>query len=176
MSVANCRSLPPAQGKPAAAHCEIAKDVQSSWKVSDPHYESRVRSSFAKQSVMTLFQAKLRRIAPGEVEIDMPYSAELCQQNGFMHAGVVTAVVDSACGYAAFSLMPVDTDVLTVEYKVNFLSPASGPLFRAYGSVLKPGKTIVSTRGEVWSLGIDGARDKLVAAMQATMITVRSKL
>ena len=143
------------------------------WKPSDPNFESRVRASFAKQAAMKTFQAEMRRVAPGEVEIEMPHSNALSQQNGFVHGGVITAIVDSACGYAAYTLMPADVDVLSVEFKINFVSPAAGRLFRAYGSVLKPGKTITATRGEVWSMKGDGSRDKLVAAMQATMIVMR---
>lgn len=149
------------------------KVAQKTLKPSDPNYESRIRTSFTKQTAMKTFQAEMRRISPGEVEIEMPYSNALSQQNGFIHGGVITAIVDSACGYAAYTLMPADVDVLSVEFKINFVSPAAGRLFRAYGYVLKPGKTITATRGEVWSVKEDGSKDKLVAAMQATMIVVR---
>lgn len=122
---------------------------------------------------MSTINAKMVHIAPGEVHIEMPHSPALCQQNGFIHAGIVTAIVDSACGYAAYTLMPADSDILSVEFKSNFISPAAGKLFRAYGYVLKPGRTITATRGEVWSVRGDGSKDKLVAAMQATMITIQ---
>lgn len=121
---------------------------------------------------MKLIGAELRRVAPGEVEIEMPYSAALCQQNNYIHGGIITTIVDSACGYAAYSLTPAEANILSVEFKINFVSPAEGRLFRACGSVLKPGKTITTTRGEVWSVSEDGGKDKLVAAMQATMIVV----
>ncbi len=99
------------------------------FKVRDPNYETRVRSSFEKQDIMKTIGASLVKMAPGEVVIEFSYDQSLTQQNGFIHAGVVTTVVDSACGYAAYTLMPADSAVLTIEYKVNFMSPAKGELF-----------------------------------------------
>ena len=92
----------------------------------DPSFEARVRQSFAKQRVMATFGATLSRVAPGEVDIRLPFRDELTQQDGYLHAGVVTTIVDSACGYAAFSLMPPDARVLSVEFKLNLLAPAKG--------------------------------------------------
>lgn len=130
----------------------------------------RVRASFARQKAMETIGAKLVRVEPGEVEIELPFREDLTQQHGFIHAGVITAVVDSACGYAAYSLMPPGASVLTVEFKVNLLAPARGERFRALGKVVKAGKTISVCHGEVVAVGEQG--EKLVAAMSATMMTL----
>lgn len=139
----------------------------------DPDYAMRVRASFARQRVMTTLGAILRRVAPGEIEIEMPFRNDLTQQHGFLHAGIVTTIVDSACGYAAFSLMPDGVGVLTIEYKVNFLAPASGSLMVAHGHVTKPGRTIMVTTGEVYAM--QNGQEKLVTLMQATIMTVRDR-
>jgi len=133
----------------------------------------RVRASFARQMVMETLGAELTRVLPGEVEIEFPFCDDLTQQHGFLHAGVLTTVVDSACGYAAYSLMPPDASVLTVEFKVNFLAPAAGERFRARGAVMKAGKTITVCNGEVYAVGAAG--EKLVATMTATMMTLRGR-
>lgn len=130
----------------------------------------RVRASFARQKAMETIGAKLVRVEPGEVEIELPFREDLTQQHGFIHAGVITAVVDSACGYAAYSLMPPGASVLTVEFKVNLLAPARGERFRALGKVVKAGKTISVCHGEVVAVGEQG--EKLVATMSATMMTL----
>lgn len=130
----------------------------------------RVRASFARQKAMEMIGAKLVRVEPGEVEIELPFREDLTQQHGFIHAGVITAVVDSACGYAAYSLMPPGASVLTVEFKVNLLAPARGERFRALGKVVKAGKTISVCHGEVVAVGEQG--EKLVATMSATMMTL----
>jgi len=139
-------------------------------KVSDPNYETRVRSSFAKQAAMKTIGASLVSLTPGEAVIDFPYNQSLTQQNGFIHAGVVTTVVDSACGYAAYTLMPADSEVLTIEYKVNFMSPAKGDSFKCIGKVLKSGRTITVCTGEV--LAIKDGKETVVASMLATMISL----
>jgi uncharacterized protein (TIGR00369 family) len=141
-----------------------------SFEPQDPDFEARVRASFARQQVMATLGASLTRVAPGEVEIQLPFRQDLTQQNGFLHAGIVTTIIDSACGYAAFSLMPTGVNVLTVEYKVNLVAPAQGALFAARGRVIKPGRTITVCAGDVVAL-YDGA-ERLVATMQATMIAV----
>jgi uncharacterized protein (TIGR00369 family) len=138
-----------------------------------PDFAERVRASFARQKVMETLGAQLIRVLPGTVEIELHFREDLTQQHGFLHAGVLTTVVDSACGYAAYSLMPPDASVLTVEYKVNFLSPARGERFRARGAVVKAGQTITVCNGEAYALGAGG--EKLVATMTATMITLRSR-
>ena len=136
----------------------------------DPHFESRVRSGFAAQPLMRTLGATLAKIAPGEVHIELPFSAALTQGNGYIHAGAITSIVDSACGYAAFSLMPVGTSVLTVEFKVNLINPAKGDRFVAIGKVIKPGRTLSVCSGEV--IAFANAETKLVAMMQATMMQV----
>ncbi len=130
--------------------------------------EQRIRESFARQAIMTTIGASITHIGPGEVTIELPFRVEITQQHGFVHAGVVTTIVDNACGYAALSLMPPTAAVLTVEYKVNFLSPAVGDKLVARGRVLRPGRTLMVCLGEVVAL-TDG-REKPVATMLATMI------
>jgi len=140
----------------------------------DPDYERRVRESYARQRVMDLIGATLLRVAPGEVDIALPMRDDLTQQHGFLHAGIVTTIVDSACGYAALSLMPPETGVLTIEYKVNLLAPASGERIIARGRVMKPGRTITVSAGDVYAVQADGS-EKLVATMLATVMTVRMR-
>lgn len=139
----------------------------------DPEYEQRVRASFGRQRIMDTIGAEMTRVAPGEVEILLPFREDLTQQHGFLHAGVVTTIVDSACGYAALTLMPVGTGVLTVEYKVNLLAPAAGAHVIARGHVTRPGRTITVCAGDVYAYQ-DG-HEKLVASMLATMMTIRER-
>lgn len=134
----------------------------------DPNYEARVRTSFEKQEAMKTVGAHLVNLSPGEVVIEFPYHQSLTQQNGYIHAGIVTTVVDSACGYAAYTLMPAGSDVLSIEFKVNFMSPAKGETFRAIGKVLKSGRTITVCTGHV--VAIEKGKETVVATMQATMI------
>ena len=115
----------------------------------DPDYEAKVRDSFARQRAMQTLGAVVSKVEPGEVEIEMPYRADLTQQHGFIHGGIVTAIVDSACGYAAFSLSAPDTAILTVEYKVNFVAPAKGERLVARGEVIRPGATVTVCKGNV---------------------------
>ncbi len=122
--------------------------------------QKRIRDSFARQTVMTTVGASITRVEPGEVDIELPFRSDLIQQHGFYHAGVVTMIVDTACGYAALTRMPASAAVLTVEYKVNFLSPASGEKLIARGRVLKPGRTLTVCFGEVHAFA-DG-KEKLV--------------
>ena len=135
---------------------------------SDSGYEQRVRESFARQRVMKLFGARLERVAPGAVDIAFPYREDLTQQDGYVHAGVITAVADSACGYAAYTLMPAGSGVLSVEFKVNLLRPAAGQEFVAEARVVKAGRTLTVTRCDVHARA--GTETKLVATMTATMI------
>lgn len=141
----------------------------TNFQPADPDFEARVRASFAAQEFMSTLGAEITRVAPGEVTIEMPYSEDLTQQDGFIHAGVTTAIVDSACGYAAFTLMPAGARVLSVEFKVNLLSPAVGEKFIARAIVLKPGRTLTVCRGDVFA--VKDGREKLVMTMQATMIS-----
>ena len=139
----------------------------------DPDFEARVRESFARQRVMQTIGARLKRVAPGEVDIELPFSRDLTQQHGYLHAGVVTTVVDSACGYAALSLTPPGAEVLSVEFKINLVSPASGELFVARARVLRAGRNITVCAGDVFA--VEAAREKLSATMLATMMTVRGR-
>src|SRR5918993_4461580 len=134
----------------------------------DAEYVSRIRQSFARQQVMQLIGASLRRVEPGAIDIALPYRDDLTQQNGYLHAGILTTVADSACGYAAYTLMPAGADVLSVEFKVNLLRPAVGEVFVAEARVIKAGGTLTVTRCDVY--GRAGEEAKLVATMLATMI------
>ena len=134
----------------------------------DPSFESRVRASFDRQQFMATLGATLTRVEPGEVDIAIAFDQRLTQQHGFLHAGAVTSVVDSACGYAALSLMEPGAAVLSVEFKINMLAPAEGTRFVATGRVIKPGRTLMICTGELVS-----DRGVTVAAMQGTMMVVR---
>jgi uncharacterized protein (TIGR00369 family) len=130
----------------------------------DPQFASRVRESFARQRAMALIGATLTVVRAGYVEIELPFRDDLTQQKGFVHGGILGMIADTACGYAAFSLMPAGCSLVTVEYKINILSPARGSLV-ARGEVIKPGRTLTVARAEVY------ARDgKHVASMQQTLM------
>jgi uncharacterized protein (TIGR00369 family) len=118
----------------------------------DPDFEARVRASFARQRIMDLIGARIARVEPGLVEIELPYREDLTQQHGFFHAGVTSIVADSAGGYAAFSLFPADASVLTTEFKINLLAPADGELLRAVGRVVKPGRTLTVCEADVFAV------------------------
>jgi uncharacterized protein (TIGR00369 family) len=137
----------------------------------DIDFEERVRSSFERQSAMRTLGAELTLVRPGTIEIEMPYSAAFTQQHGFLHAGVISTALDSACGCAAFSLMPANAAVLTIEFKVNLLAPGKGERFLFRGSVTKPGRTIIVADGQAYAFGADGDA-KLIATMTGTMMTV----
>jgi uncharacterized protein (TIGR00369 family) len=139
----------------------------------DPGYDARVRSSFARQGAMRLLGARLLALRPGFCAIELPYRQDLTQQHGYIHAGIVSAIVDSAGGYAGFTLFPADASVLTVEYKVNLLAPAAGERLVAEARVVKPGRTLAITRGEVYAEA-DGRRT-LCALMQQTLIVLAGK-
>jgi len=138
----------------------------------DPAYEARVRQSFSRQSHMATLGAEIVFIAPGQVHLAFPFAAQFCQQNGFMHAGAIASVADSANGYAAYTLAPPDTDVLAVEFKINLLAPAKGAGFVACGRVLRPGRTLTICQADVFTTG--AAERVLVATMLSTII-VRPK-
>ena len=139
----------------------------------NPSFEQEVRQSFAQQSIMKLIGASLSLVEPGVVEITLPYRQDLTQQNGYLHAGIVTTIADSACGYAAYSLMPAGSGVLSVEFKVNLLRPAKGEEFLARAEVIKAGKTLTVVRADVFAL-IENKRI-LVATMQGTMMCVGTR-
>ncbi len=119
------------------------------FKPQDPAFAKRIRASFARQGVMAYIGAELGDIAPGSCEIRLPYRPELSQQHGFFHGGIVATIGDSAAGYAGFSLMPADASVLTVEFKLNLITPADGELLIARGRVLRPGRTLTVTQIDV---------------------------
>jgi len=139
--------------------------------MSDP--SQRVRNSFAQQQFMTTLGASLRSVKPGAVEIEMLFRAELTQQDGFTHAGAITSVLDSACGYAALSVAPEGANVLSVEFKVNLLSPAVGERFVARALVKRAGRQISVCSADAFA--VRGKEEKLVATMLATIITVPAK-
>jgi uncharacterized protein (TIGR00369 family) len=130
----------------------------------DPDFAVRVRASFGRQKAMALIGARLSRVEAGKVDISLPFREDLTQQKGFVHGGIIGMIADTACGYAAFSLMPADCSLVTVEYKINILAPAKGPLV-ARAEVIKPGRTLTITRGEVYAE--DGRQ---VAIMQQTLM------
>jgi uncharacterized protein (TIGR00369 family) len=139
----------------------------------DPAWEQRVRESYARQRLLTHLGASLERVAPGEVDIRLPFRPEIAQQHGFVHAGAMTSIVDTACGYAALSLMPPEAAVLSVEFKVNLLAPGEGEAVVARARVLKPGRTLTVVRGDVFA--VRRGAEKLVATMLATMMAVRGR-
>ena len=134
----------------------------------DPQWDTKVRASFDRQTVMETIGARISVLRPGFCEIELPYRRDLCQQHGFLHAGITTTIADSAAGYAAFSLMPPDASVLTVEFKVNLMAPAAGERFLARGTVIKPGRTLTVVDAEV--IAADKGAEKAVAHMLATMM------
>jgi uncharacterized protein (TIGR00369 family) len=140
----------------------------------DPDFERRVRASYARQAAMATLGATLVRVAPGGVVIELPFRADLTQQHGFLHAGIVTTVMDSACGYAAMSLMDPGAAVLSVEFKVNLLAPARGDLFRASANVVRAGRSLTVVSGELRA--VEGAGEgTLIAIMTGTMMAVRDR-
>jgi uncharacterized protein (TIGR00369 family) len=136
-------------------------------------FEDRVRASFAKQGAMALIGAQLMRVSAGEVEIHLPFNPNQSQQHGFLHAGILTTALDSACGFATFSLFPANAGILTIEFKVNLLSPGDGELFRMIGKVRKAGRTISLAEGEAYAL--KHGREKLIATMTATTMTIADR-
>ena len=140
---------------------------------SDPSWEARVRGSFARQPMMGTIGAVLERLAPGEVDIRVPFHAAISQHHGFVHAGAITTAVDTACGYAALTLMPAGAGVLSIEFKVNLLSPGKGDSIVARGRVVKPGRNIIFCHGDVFAL--HRGEERLVATMSATMMTVEGR-
>ena len=137
-------------------------------------YENRVRSSFARQKIMQTIGAEVTRIEAGTVEIELPFREDLTQQHGFLHAGIISTALDSACGYAAYSVMPADAAVLTIEFKTNLLSPGKGERFLFRGTVTKPGRTIVVADGQAYAFDADGDA-RLVATMTGTMMVISGR-
>src|ERR1035438_7361149 len=144
-----------------------------SFEAKDPDWEAKARASFVRQGVMGFIGAELTELRPGWCEIRLPYRPELTQQHGYFHAGIIATVVDSAAGYAGFSMMPTGSSVLSVEFKLNLLAPGDGELLIATGEVIKPGKTLVITRGDAYI--VMGDKTTHCATMQQTLMTMHGK-
>jgi uncharacterized protein (TIGR00369 family) len=146
---------------------DVARDPESA------DYQERIRSSFAKQGLMSTLRATLGNVSPGLVEIAMRPDPAISQQDGFVHAGAVSAIADSAAGYAALSLMPADTGVLTTEFKINFVAPAAGERILARGRVVKAGRTLTLAQTEVFAGS--GGQEKLIALLTATLMAIQGQ-
>lgn len=142
-------------------------------RLAEPGFEERVTDSFARQAAMQLIGATLTRVTPGLVEIEMPFRQDLTQQHNFLHAGILSTALDSACGYAALSLMPEEAAVLTIEFKVNLLAPGRGERFLFRGEVTKPGRNIMVSDGKAFAFN-DGEA-KLIATMTGTMMAIADR-
>jgi uncharacterized protein (TIGR00369 family) len=140
-------------------------------QTTNPTFVEEVKDSFDKQIVMELIGGELTRVEPGVVEISLTYRSDLTQQHGYVHAGIITTIADSACGYAAYTLMPPNSDVLAVEFKVNLMRPAKGDTFVARAEVVKSGRTLTVVRADVHA--ITGDQRELVAIMQGTMMRLQ---
>jgi len=138
----------------------------------DPDFERRCRDSFARQAVMATLGIGLVEVGAGRVVVAMAHRSDLTQQHGFVHAGIVSTALDTACGYAAFTLMPADASVLTIEFKVNLLAPARGPSMVFEATVTKPGRTISVVDARAFQSGPGDAERKLFATMTATIMTI----
>jgi uncharacterized protein (TIGR00369 family) len=136
-------------------------------------FRQRIRNSFARQPAMETIGAKLTRVEHGTIEIELPFDIKLTQQHGFLHAGVISAALDSACGYAATTMIDQDASILTIEFKVNLMSPGRGERFLFRGDVTKPGSTIIVADGRGYAIG-DGPA-KLIASMTGTMMVIRGR-
>jgi uncharacterized protein (TIGR00369 family) len=144
--------------------------TKAAYTPQDPEFETRVRLSFGEQRAMATIGASLGIVEPGAVDVILPFREDLTQQDGFLHAGIIAAIADSACGYAAHSLMPPSARVLSIEFKLNLLSPAVGERFEARGRVLRAGNTITVCRADV--AATNGNTQKLIATMTGTMMVL----
>jgi uncharacterized protein (TIGR00369 family) len=140
-------------------------------QIAEEGFEQRVRDSFALQRIMATLGARLLRIVPGEVEIELPYREDLTQQHGFLHAGIVTTILDSAAGYAAYTLMPREAGVVSVEFKTHLLAPAVGERLVARARVVRAGRTLTVCQADAFML--TGSEERQVAMLVGTMMTVR---
>ncbi|WP_185804122.1 PaaI family thioesterase [Pontivivens nitratireducens] len=136
----------------------------------NPDFDARVRSSFDRQNVMRTMGISIADLSPGHIVLEMAHNDALTQQHGFLHAGIVSTALDSACGYAGFSLMPPEAAVLTAEFKINLLNPADGERFRFVADVVKPGRTL--TICEARAYAVKGQKEKLIATMTATLMAL----
>ena len=142
----------------------------TSFEPKDPHFEARVKASFARQQTMNTLGIEITGLSAGEIELRMPQMAAYTQQHGFTHAGIIATALDSACGYAAFSLMPQDAAVLTVEFKTNLIAPAKGEYFLFRARVVKPGRTITVCDSQAFA--VESGQEKLVATMTGTLMAL----
>jgi uncharacterized protein (TIGR00369 family) len=142
-------------------------------KPRDPDWDAKVRASFARQTFMHTIGARIAALSPGCCEAEMPFRADLCQQHGYLHGGVVTAIAANAAGYAALTLMPANSSVLGVEYKINLIEAPKGERFVARGTVIKPGRTLSIVECDVEAE--EAGKLRLVARMLATMMCVEGK-
>ena len=136
-------------------------------------FRERVRQSFALQGAMAMLGAELTRVETAMIEIELPFDVKLTQQHGFLHAGVISAALDSACGYAAYTVIEPEASILTIEFKVNLMSPGRGERFLFRGEITKPGSTIIVADGRAYAIG-DG-QAKLIASMTGTMMVIRGR-
>jgi uncharacterized protein (TIGR00369 family) len=137
------------------------------------NFEARVRDSFGRQAIMKNLRAEIVELAAGRVVLQMPFQANFTQQHGFMHAGAITTLLDSACGYSAFSLMDENVAVLTVEFKTTLIAPAAGQMFRAIAEVVKSGRNLTFSEGRAFAE--DGGGSRLIATMSATLMAVAGR-
>ena len=151
-------------------HDRLLQVGMPSFEPKDPNFRERVAASFQRQAVMHTLGIEIARLEPGEIELTMPYAQRFTQQHGFVHAGIITTALDSACGYAAFSLMPADAAVLTVEFKTNLLAAAKGERFVFRGKVIKPGRTL--TICDASAFAIDASAERLIATMTGTLMAL----
>jgi uncharacterized protein (TIGR00369 family) len=147
--------------------------MRQSFKVADPDYADRISDSFYRQNFMNLLGATVSVVEPGHVEVTLPFRPELTQQHGFFHAGVSSSIADNAGGYAAYTLFPADSSVLTVEFKINLLAPAKGDRLRAVGQVIRGGRTLTVCDLKVFA--VDGDDETLCASGQQTLICLHGQ-
>jgi uncharacterized protein (TIGR00369 family) len=146
----------------------------SRFEPKNPNYRAIAAATFERQQAMQTLGISISRLEPGEVDLSMPYSPALTQQNGFVHAGIVTAGLDTACGIAAFTLMPPGCDILTVEFKTNLLAPAKGERFAFRASVVKPGRTLTVCEAQAFAQA--GGSEILIATMTGTLMALVGRL
>ncbi|MHC2465691.1 PaaI family thioesterase [Bradyrhizobium embrapense] len=139
----------------------------------NPDFRAVAAATFARQRAMQTLGISIARLEPGEVDLAMSYAPEFCQQNGFVHAGIITAGLDNACGIAAFTLMPEGSDILTVEFKINLLAPARGERFVFRGVVVKPGRTLTVCDGRAYA--VQDGLETLVATMSGTLMALQRR-
>jgi len=139
----------------------------------DPDFAARVRASFGRQQVMAWIGAELTSVTAGRCEIRLPYKPELSQQHGYIHGGIIGTIGDTAAGYAAYTLMPQGSSVLTIEYKMNLMAPGAGEWLVARGEVLRAGRTLVVARADVFA--VKSGKQTQCASLLQTLMTMHGK-